>query len=257
MLASRGRASAAARAGSYLALLLVAAGLILSGSIGALVAAAVALVVWLAFQRASVHSVLALATLATCLVALIALQSVREAPNPLDRIESVTTSTSLPGGGTKLGSAEQRIATYRVAIARIEEDPFVGVGLDLKSVTLPFGVESYEYDIHNFVVGLWYKTGLVGLAGMLMALFAILRSGWTAILRSTSTSESRVAVTLMSSFVGFVAFAMTAPVLVSRFGWIAAALILALRGVQLEREALEPATRPQEAHRAAAALSQP
>jgi hypothetical protein len=42
--------------------------------------------------------------------------------------------------------------------------------------------------------------------------------------------------------VAFIVFAMTAPVLFTRFGWIAAALILALRGVQQEEEA--PASVP-------------
>ena len=70
-----------------------------------------------------------------------------------------------------------------MAVARIKEDPFVGVGLDLFSVTRPFGIEAYEYDVHNLVIGLWYKTGLVGLAGMLIALLAILRAAWTAISR--------------------------------------------------------------------------
>jgi O-antigen/teichoic acid export membrane protein/O-antigen ligase len=258
MLASRPRTDAVARAWSYLLLLLVSAGLILSGSIGALVAAAAAVVVWLAFQRTSVHSLLALATLATCVVAVTALQSARGAPDPLDRLESVTRSTSRPGGGTRLGSVDQRIGTYRVAIARIKEDPFVGVGLDLKSVTRPFGVEAYEYDVHNLVIGLWYKTGLVGLAGILIALLALLRSGWTAILRSSSAGESMVAVALASSLVAFVVFAMTAPVLFSRFGWIAAALVLALRSMQQEEEAaLEPAAHPRVARRTAAALLQP
>ena len=116
----------------------------LSGSIGALVAVAAAVVVWLAFQRTTVHILLALATLAACAVALTAFQSARGAPDPLDRFRSVTSSTSLPGGSTKLGSVDQRIVTYRVAIERIKEDPFVGVGLDLNSVTRPFGVEAYD-----------------------------------------------------------------------------------------------------------------
>ena len=127
------------------------------------------------------------------------------------------------------------------------------MGLDLYSVTRPFGVEAYEYDIHNLVIGLWYKTGLLGLAGILLALLAILRAGWTAILRSSSAGESRLAVALSSSFVAFIVFAMTAPVLFTRFGWIAAALILALRGVQQEEEA--PASVPyREAQPAAPAL---
>ena len=251
MLASRPRTGVVTRAWSYVLLLLVAAGLILSGSIGALVAAAAAVVVWLAFQRTTVHILLALATLAACAVAVTAFQSARGAPDPLDRFRSVTSSTSLPGGSTKLGSVDQRIVTYRVAIARIKEDPFVGVGLDLNSVTRPFGVEAYEYDIHNLVIGLWYKTGLLGLAGILIALLALGRSGWTAILRSSSAGESTVAVALFSSFVAFVVFSMTAPVLFSRFGWIAAALILALRGVQQEEEA--PASVPYREARPAAA----
>ena len=256
MLASRARASVVTRAWSYAALLLVVAGLVLSGSVGGLIAAASAAVVWLALQRTSVHALLALATLAACVVALTALQSIRGAPHPLDRLESVSSTTPRPGGGT--GSVEQRIGTYRVAIARIEEDPFVGVGLDLKSVTRPFGIESYEYDVHNLFIGLWYKTGLIGLVGMLIALLAILRSGWTAILESSSTSESRVAVALASSLVAFVVFAMSQAILFSRYGWISAALILALRGVQQERLAsLEPASHTAVARRTVAASLRP
>ena len=131
------------------------------------------------------------------------------------------------------------------------------MGLDLKSVTRPFGVEAYEYDVHNLVIGLWYKTGLIGLVGILIALLAILRSGWTAILGSNSTGESRVAVALASSFVAFIVFAMSEPVLFSRYGWIAAALVLALRGVQQEKVAPEPAADPPVARPTAAALLQP
>jgi O-antigen/teichoic acid export membrane protein/O-antigen ligase len=258
MLASRARASVVRRAWTYASLLLVAAGLILSGSVGALIAAASAAAVWLALQRTSVHALLALATLAACVVALTALQSIRGAPHPLDRLESVTSSAPRPDGGTNQGSIEQRIGTYRVAIARIEEDPFVGVGLDLKSVTRPFGVESYEYDVHNLIIGLWYKTGLFGLVGMLIALFAILRSGWTAILGSSSSGESRLAAALASSFVAFVVFAMSEPVLFSRYGWISAALILALRGVQQEALAsFEPTSRTGVAGRTVAASLRP
>ena len=253
MLASRAHASSVARAWSYLSLLLIAAGMVLSGSVGATLAAAVAVVLWLGLQRMSRHAMLALAILAASLVALTALGG----PSPLNRLESVTTSKSLPGGGEQLGTAEQRIRTYRSAIARIQENPFVGVGLDLTSVTAPFGIESYEYDVHNLVIGLWYKTGLVGLAGMLLAIAVILRSGWMAILGSRSTSESKVAIALASSVVAFVVFAMTAPVLFTRLGWMPAALVLAFRSVQQEQEALRPTARSRRARRIAPALLQP
>jgi O-antigen/teichoic acid export membrane protein/O-antigen ligase len=249
MLVSRPRIASATRTWCYALLLLIAAGLILSGSVGALIAAACAVFVWLIIQRPSIHAVLALATLATCVIAVTTLQSIRGAPDPLDRLTTVT-STSAQPGAAPVGSVHQRIGTYRAAIERIEEDPFIGVGLDLFSVTRPFGVEAYEYDVHNLVIGLWYKTGLVGLAGMLLALLAIARSAWTAISESISASERTVAVALGSSVVAFVVFAMTAPILFTRLGWISAALLLALRGIQQERlPAVEPAAEPRAARR--------
>jgi O-antigen ligase len=257
MLASRPGVGAGTRARSYLMLLLVAAGLILSGSVGALIAAAVAVLAWLAFQRTSIHSLLAFATLSACVVAVITLQSIRGAPDPLDRLASVTGSSSVADGSTPPGSVELRLDTYNVAIARIKDDPFVGVGLDLKSVTRPYGIESWEYDVHNLIIGLWYKTGLLGLAGMLIALLAILRSGWNGILRSRSAGESSLSVALASSMVAFLVFALSEPVLFSRFGWITAALILALRALQQEDESPAPAAYPREEPRAAAAFSQP
>ena len=256
MLASRPRIGAASRAWSYLLLLLVAAGLILSVSIGALIAAVFAVFVWLVFQRLSIHSILAFATLAACVVALVALQSIRGAPDPLERFETATTNSSQEGV-VQLGSVNQRIGTYRVAMERIQENPFVGVGLDLLSVTRPFGVQAYEYDVHNLVIGLWYKTGLIGLVGILLTLFAILRSGWTAISESITASERTVAVALCSSVVAFVVFAMTAPILFTRLGWISAAIVLALRGVQQERSASEQVARRRVGRRPVATLVRP
>ena len=252
MLASRSRASFVARGWSYAALLLIAAGMVLSASVGALLAAAAAVVVWLALQRTSIHILLALGVLALSLIVV----SASGGPQPLERLGAVTDSTYVVGAGTQLGSAEQRIGTYKAAIARIEENPFVGVGLDLRSITRPFGIESFEYDVHNLVIGLWYKTGLLGLTGILLALLAIFRSGWAAILGSRSAGESRVAIALGCSLVAFVVFSMTAPILFTRFGWIAAALVLALRSVQQKREAPAPARPPREAPRPAEAVLQ-
>jgi O-antigen/teichoic acid export membrane protein len=230
MLAARQRIPAPQRLFSYGLLLLVAAGLILSGSVGALFAAAAATFIWFAFQRSSVQSMLVFATIGLCVIAITAVQGVRGAPTPLDRWKTSTQSSGTQGGG--LGSVDQRIVTYRVAWREIKENPFVGVGLDIVSVTKPFGIVSDEYDVHNLIIGLLYKTGLVGLAGMLIAFFAIFRSGWNAILQSRSETERNVAVALVCAVVAFVAFAMSEPVLFARYGWISAALLLALRAVQ-------------------------
>jgi O-antigen/teichoic acid export membrane protein len=229
MLAARHGIAAPQRLLSYVLLLLVGAGLILSGSVGALVAAAAATFVWFAFQKTSVQSILVFTAIGLSAIAVVTVQAMRGAPTPLERFDMVT-SSSTAGGGS--GSLDSRIETYRVAAAEIKEHPFVGVGLDLVSVTKPFGIVSYEYDVHNLIVGTWYKAGLFGLAGMLLALIAVIRTGWITVLQSKSEPEQMTAVALMSSVVAFVAFAMSEPVLFSRYGWISAALLLALRGVQ-------------------------
>jgi O-antigen/teichoic acid export membrane protein/O-antigen ligase len=230
MLTVRQGLSSARRLLAYLVLLLVMAGLVLSGSVGAMIAALAAIFVWFALQRSSRPSLVPFFVMAAAVLALTTVQSIRDDPTPLARFQHVTEPAP---GDAGAGSLESRLATYRVAATAIKRDPFLGVGLDLVSVTKPFGVVSYEYDVHNLVIGTWYKAGIFGLIGMLMAVFAVLRVGWRAILESRTDSEEVVVAALLSSFVAFVVFAMGAPVLFSRYGWIPAALLLAVRAVQL------------------------
>jgi O-antigen ligase len=230
MLSAREGLAVPARLFSYLLFLLVTAGLVLSGSVGAMIAAVVGVFVWFALQRTSGRSLAVLAVIVGAAVAITAVQSVRGAQTPLDRFHSVTAKSSGPSGA---GSLESRISTYRVVSKAIKDDPFIGVGLDLVSVTKPFGIISYEYDVHNLVIGTWYKAGLLGLIGMLLALYAVLRVGWTAMLAARSDSERMLVAALLSAVAAFVVFAMGAPVLFSRYGWIAAALLVALRAVQV------------------------
>jgi O-antigen/teichoic acid export membrane protein/O-antigen ligase len=241
MLTVRQGLSPSRRLLAYLALLLVMAGLVLSGSVGAMLAALVAVFVWFALQGTSRRSLVPYVVMVAAVLMLTAVQSIRGEPTPLARFHHVTESAP---GDAGAGSLEARISTYRVAATAIQRDPFLGVGLDLVSVTKPFGIVSYEYDVHNLVIGTWYKAGLIGLIGMLMAVFAVLRVGWTAILDSRTDSEEVVVAALLSSFVAFVVFAMGAPVLFSRYGWIPAALLLALRAVQLREPGLRRRVEP-------------
>jgi O-antigen/teichoic acid export membrane protein len=231
MLAAREAITFPQRMLSYWFLLFVAGGLVLSGSVGALVAAAVAVFVWFSLQRGTMNSKLVFATLGFLVVGVVAVQAMRGGATPLDRFNKVTSSSPAVGQGS--GSVDQRIVTYRVAVRAVKRDPFVGVGLDLESITKPFGVIDYQYDIHNLLLGTWYKAGLFGLVGMLIALLAILKTGWSAICASRSDAERSHAIALLCSVVAFVAFAMSEPVLYTRYGWISAALVLALRAVQL------------------------
>jgi O-antigen/teichoic acid export membrane protein/O-antigen ligase len=247
MLAVRRRITVPQRLFSYLLLLLVGGGLILSGSVGALLAVGAATFVWFAFQKTSLESILVFTAIGVCVIGVVTVQAFRGAPTPLERIDKVTSSSSTVEGA---GTLDSRVAIYRVAVTEIKEHPFIGVGLDLVSVTKPFGVVSYEYDVHNLIIGTWYKAGLLGLVGILIVLFAVLRTGWIAILQSKSEAEQTLAVALLCSFVAFLGFAMSEPVLFSRYGWISAALLIALRGVQVrgfgfvrQRSYEEPAQR--------------
>jgi hypothetical protein len=73
---------------------------------------------------------------------------------------------------------------------------------------------------------------------MLLALLAIFKAGWIGILESRTEAEQAVVIALVSSFVAFVVFAMSEPVLFARIGWISAALLLAFRAVQRESSAV-------------------
>jgi O-antigen ligase len=230
MLAAREEVSNPGRLLGYLMLLLVTAGLVLSGSVGAMLAAAAATFVWFALQRRSGRSLRVFGVMVVAVLAITTLQSMRGAQTPLSRLHHVTAKSE---GSAGAGSLDSRIATYRAAVAKIKSNPFVGVGLDLVSVTKPFGIVSYEYDVHNLIIGTWYKAGLFGLIGMLVMLYAVFKVGWRAILETRSESERMTVAALLSSVAAFVVFAMSAPVLFSRYGWIPVALLLALRGVQL------------------------
>ena len=230
MLAARDGLSTRKRLFSYLLLLLVGAGLILSGSVSALLAASIATFVWLALGRHSRRTMRVYAVIALSVGAVIVGQAVLGGQTPLERFERVTNSNPQASGGT--GSLHSRIVTYRSAIKHIEDDPFLGVGLDLLSITKPFGIVSDEYDVHNVIIGTWYKTGLLGVIGMLMVLIVILRTGWRVMVRSEADVERAAALALVCSVTAFIVFAMGQPVLYSRFGWISAALLLALRAVQ-------------------------
>ena len=231
MLAAREGLSLRHRLFSYVLLLLVGAGLILSGSVSALLAAAVAIFVWFSLGRHSRKTLRVYAVIGICACAVIAGQSALGGQTPLDRLERVTNSN--PDNATEgAGSLESRIVTYESAIKHIKKQPFLGVGLDLLSITKPFGIESDDYDVHNVIIGTWYKTGLFGLIGMMWVLIVILTTGWRVVTRADADVERAAALALVCSVLAFIVFAMGQPVLYSRFGWISAALLLALRAVQ-------------------------
>jgi O-antigen/teichoic acid export membrane protein/O-antigen ligase len=242
MLASRARISARKRLLLVGMLFAIAGGLISSGSVGAFLAAAAGTFVWFAVQRMTLHSWLVFGGIVLTAFTIMTVQGLRGAQTPLERVTRVTTPNGSSTATVGSGSVDSRVSTYKVAVKRIEEDPFVGVGLDLLSITKPFGIVSYEYDVHNLVLGTWYKAGLLGVVGMVLTIFALLRTGAATLAASVTEDERRTAAGLISGIVAFIVFAMSEPVLFSRFGWMPAAFLVSLYMVQQRRRGARAAS---------------
>jgi O-antigen/teichoic acid export membrane protein/O-antigen ligase len=214
---------------AYAGLLLAAAGLFLSGSVGALFAAAVGGFLWIAAApRLPARTFVLFGVAVVGVLALLQFQESNDAPTPASRLERVTGSPTDPNA-----TLWTRVETYRGAIDRIVDNPFTGVGLDSESSTI--GTPPDEP--HNLVIGLWFKAGFIGLSGVVLLLVAILSVARATMREASSVDEQMLAVGLLCSFIAFLVFSMSAPVLYTRYGWAPAALLVALRAVQIRRTA--------------------
>jgi O-antigen ligase len=210
---------------AYAGLLLAATGLILSGSVGALLAAAVGGFLWItAAPRLPARTFVFFGVALVGAIALLQFQESKDAPTPVARLERVTGSHTDPNA-----TLWTRIETYRVAIDRILDNPFTGVGLDSESSTIG------TTEPHNLVIGLWFKAGFIGLAGVVLLLVAILSAARATLREAASVDEQMLAVALLCSLVAFLVFSISAPAFYTRYGWAPAALLLALRAIQIRR----------------------
>jgi O-antigen ligase len=215
---------------AYAGLLLAAAGLVLSGSVGALLAATVGTLLWfLATPRLTARTAVFLAVALVGAVAVVQFQESEGAPTPAERLERVTGTPTDPNA-----TLWSRVDTYRAAMDRILANPFTGVGLDSESATIG------TVEPHNLVIGLWFRAGFLGLAGVALVLLAILSAARATLRDAGSVDEQMLALALLCSFVVFLVFSMSAPILHPRYGWAPAALLIALRATQMRRAARHP-----------------
>jgi O-antigen ligase len=222
MVALRPSGRLATRLIAYVPFLLVFTGLILSGSVGGLLAAGVATFLWFCWSRTTVRTVAILVVIAVGAGVLFSERAASQSLTPLQRISRVTA----PEGSTG-ATLWSRVDTYGAAMRRVEQNPLIGVGLDEQSATID------NYVPHNLVIGTWFKSGIVGLVGMLLIFFAIGKTGWLALRDASVSDDQMVAVALLCAVAAFVTFSMSAPILYTRYGWISAALLVALRALEL------------------------
>ncbi len=123
------------------------------------------------------------------------------------------------------GSLSTRFETYRVAVRSIESNPIAGRGFatnDRKTVT--------GFEPHNALLNVWYTGGALAVLGLGLIIFVVFRHGWRLVATSPrGSTESDLAIALMSAFGAYLVFGLAEPTVYSRFGWIPAALLLALR----------------------------
>lgn len=204
-----------------LMLVLVGAGLLLSGSVGSVIAAAAATGVWLTWRHTSGRQLVRLALLAAAVLVFFTLQGSAETPSAVERISRL--GTGAPNDPNR--TLDSRFETFRIAVDRIEANPVVGVGLDLESS------RAGEHRVHNIVLNLLYTSGILGLAGMILVFASAARTAWSSLL-DASAGERRLVLALGCSLIAFIVFLMSEPAMFTRYGWVAAALLFAVRARQ-------------------------
>ena len=210
----------------------IGAGLLLSGSVGGLLAASIGVLFWLAVRGLTVRSFVSLSAAALAALFLMSATGSTNSPDPLDRIRRVTSAEEF-AAGTGGGTVYQRVDGYREAWDHIARQPFVGVGLDEASSVKILG----EKLVHNMLINPWFSAGILGFLGVLLIVSGAVVTG-TQVVRYASPAQRPLATALLASVVTFVIFAMGEPILFVRYGWFPTALLIALRAQQ--RRALAP-----------------
>jgi O-antigen ligase len=210
-------------------LMMLVAGMLLSGSVGGFLAAVVSTTVWLALRGVTARTLVIFAVAGLSGVWLMSAVGYTNAPSPLKRVVSVTSQDVPENQG---GTLYSRLDVYGAAWDRIERQPFVGVGLDPESSQQAL---HSELAVHNIILNPWFSAGLLGVAGVCLLVVGVVRTG-VRIVRDAPRSSRSLVTALFSSVVAFLLFAMGEPILFVRYGWFPSAMLLALRAQALRQE---------------------
>jgi O-antigen ligase len=215
-------------AGATVLLVCVAIGLMLSGSVGGGVAALAGVAIWLAIGGASKRAFAVFAVGAAVLMLAVSYQSDAGSPSFRERVVAVTADPAL-----EQSTFWSRLDSFRAAWDSISANPLVGVGLDAESTRLP----EFGEQVHNMLLLQWHAAGLLGVAGLVLILLGIFGRGLAVARGAPGALQLALATALLASFVSFVTFGMGAPMTYKRYGWLSAALILALAHASSSRRA--------------------
>jgi hypothetical protein len=213
------------RSFGLVAVALLSIGLLLSGSVGGMLAASVATTLWLAIRGLSLKLVISVAAVVASGFVVMTATGATNAPNPVQRITKVFAADEAEAGTG--GTVETRLQGYGEAWARIQHQPFVGVGLDHRSGEAYLEASA----VHNIILNPWFTAGLFGALGIAVLVWGAFSSGLHAF-RNAPIEVRPLVAGLLSALVAFVVFAMGAPILFVRYGWFPTALLIAVLAQQ-------------------------
>ena len=225
---------------------LISAGLLLSGSVGGMLAASAATVFWLAVRGVSLRLVVGFGAVVGSAFVLMTATGVTDAPSPVDRISRVTSAEEAERGTG--GTFYTRLDGYSKAWNRIYEQPLIGVGFDEDSVENVLGDDTAP---HNILVNPWLTAGVLGLMGAVVLLYGAFACGLTT-LKLSAARDRPVVTALLAALVAFIVFAMGEPILFVRYGWFPTALLIAVRAQQRRASSIEQGQRVPARHGAMA-----
>jgi O-Antigen ligase len=214
------------------ALLLLVAAIVLSGSVTGMAAGVAATGVWVVVSyRGSRALVIALVAL-TIALAVAQIQGTTGLPTPVQRILSTTGQTD----GGRYSTVASRVEGYRAAWQALGEGGWVGHG-----VLVGYYDSADARSVHNLILRAWYEAGWAGAVGMVCVLFGGLGYALRAARRANGGEMRLLAVGMFSALVAFMVFAMSNPLLSQRYGWVPLALAIACSSVSRETApSLEP-----------------
>jgi O-antigen ligase len=94
------------------------------------------------------------------------------------------------------------------------------------------GLTSTGFQVHNSLLGAWYQAGVLGIAGLILVLIGVFRIGYSVVVNAPTEEDWSFGAALLISFLSFIAFGMAAPILYQRYGWVSAAMLIALKARQ-------------------------
>jgi O-antigen ligase len=208
-------------------------GVLLSGAVSALLAAALAFMAIILLHLRGNRRTTVIACMVLVSMAMLFLQSQFEtSATPGSRIRTTTSEE---------GSLSSRVDIIEQAASRIVSNPILGVG------PIPGGTPIDGADgpqVHNPWLATWFEAGIFGLAGFSVIVMGAISIGVRATRSSDSTARA-LALGLAWAFATYLIFGLAQPTLYVRYGWIPVALLAAL-WAQTRREAGDEDTHPHE-----------